>query len=90
MSIRVNLLVSSPGDVCRARTQMQLTSVFAAANEGDATRQFAIMSVRVRGLVPTFPDGSQAVVGNLQVVVAVFAYQLLLPKYGCRLRALTP
>jgi hypothetical protein len=30
--------------------------------EREAARQFAIMSVRVRGLVPTFPDGSQAVV----------------------------
>ena len=28
----------------------------------DTSRQFAIMSVRVRGLVPTFPDGSQAAV----------------------------
>jgi hypothetical protein len=33
-----------------------------AVPEREAARQFAIMSVRVRGLVPTFPDGSQAVV----------------------------
>jgi hypothetical protein len=61
-----------------------------AVPEREAARQFAIMSVRVRGLVPTFPDGSQAVVEpktKVSRVVGASANKRTVPAKGAEPKA---